>query len=212
MGLVTGPHVRFPVPTENGQRAPAACPKDGQLEEGKCPTSNTPHGGMRHPPGRAPLCRPQKRSKPARKGVHCLVGDGSTHRHPPRPRKTDSGPRPPAPRTGGSGRESARPRTPLTEAGVAPPSPPRAPLCRPHSAQSQLARPCAVGLVVTPGSPIVLVMLFRTYDMNTGRVHYHDLERDVQNVARLPPTDESCIRLFPFEDCAHLIRHLVTLK
>ena len=46
--------------------------------------------------------------------------------------------------TRGRGWESARPWTPHTQAGGAPP---RAPSCRPHSAQSQIARARAVGLV-----------------------------------------------------------------
>ena len=45
------------------------------------------------------------------------------------------------------GWESARHRTPHTQAGGAPP---RAPSCRPHSAQSQLERARAVGLVTGP--------------------------------------------------------------
>ena len=47
----------------------------------------------------------------------------------------------------GRGLESARPWTPHTEARGAPP---RAPSCRPHSAQSQRARARAVGLVTGP--------------------------------------------------------------
>ena len=50
-------------------------------------------------------------------------------------------------RTRGLGWESARPRTPDTQARGAPP---RAPSCRCHSAQSQLARARAVGLVTGP--------------------------------------------------------------
>ena len=50
-------------------------------------------------------------------------------------------------RTRGRGRESARPRTPHTQARGAPP---RAPSCRCHSAQSQLARARAVELVTGP--------------------------------------------------------------
>ena len=46
----------------------------------------------------------------------------------------------------GRGWESARPRTPHTQAGGAPPKP----SCRPDSAQSQLARVRAVGLVTGP--------------------------------------------------------------
>ena len=54
-------------------------------------------------------------------------------------------------RTSGRGWESTRPRTPRTQARGAPP---RAPCCRPNSAQSQLARSRAVGLVTGPQSGI----------------------------------------------------------
>ena len=50
-------------------------------------------------------------------------------------------------RTRGRGWESARPRTPHTQAGGAPP---RAPSCHPESAQSELARVRAMGLVTGP--------------------------------------------------------------
>ena len=63
---------------------------------------------------------------------------------PPQPQPVGSGPRPHAPRTGGRAWESARPRTPHTQARGAPS---RAPSRRPHSAQSRLARACALGLV-----------------------------------------------------------------
>ena len=72
---------------------------------------------------------------------------GPRARTPPHPQPVGSGPRQPAQRAGGRGRESARPRTPHTQARGAPP---RAPSCRPHSAQSQLARARAVGLVTGP--------------------------------------------------------------
>ena len=72
---------------------------------------------------------------------------GPHARTPPHPQPVGSGPRQPAQRAGTRGWESARPRTPHTQAGGAPP---RAPWCRLHSAQSQLARARSVGLVMTP--------------------------------------------------------------
>ena len=54
-------------------------------------------------------------------------------------------------RMGGSGWEAARPRTRHTKAGSAPP-PPGAPSCRLHSAESQLARARAVGLLTGPNA------------------------------------------------------------
>ena len=50
-------------------------------------------------------------------------------------------------RTSCRGWKTARPRRPHTQARGAPP---RVPTCRPHSAQNQLARACAVGLVTGP--------------------------------------------------------------
>ena len=55
-----------------------------------------------------------------------------------------SGPRPHAPKDGRSGAEE-RPTPDAPHTGKR--RPPGAPSCRPHSAQSQLARACAVGLV-----------------------------------------------------------------
>ena len=72
---------------------------------------------------------------------------GPHARTPPHPQPVGSGPRQPAQRAGSRGWESAPPRTPHTQAGGAPH---RAPSCRPHSAQSQLERAHAVGLVTGP--------------------------------------------------------------
>ena len=41
-------------PGEQGQRAPAACPKDWQLKEGQRLTPDAPHKGGRYPPGQPP--------------------------------------------------------------------------------------------------------------------------------------------------------------
>ena len=42
-GVADGPpHQHSSRPWKNGQRAPAACPKDGRSEEGECPTPDTP--------------------------------------------------------------------------------------------------------------------------------------------------------------------------
>ena len=104
-----------PVPKENRQRLPAACPRDGRWEEGECPTPDTPHGGTRRPP-RAPSDRPHNvRSQLTGACAERMV-PGPHARTPPRPRKMGSGLRPPPPRTGDRGRESVQSRTPLTEA------------------------------------------------------------------------------------------------
>ena len=88
---------------------------------------------------------PPQRAKPAHKSARCGVGDGSSRLHPPHPRPVASRPRPHAPKDGRSGLGERR--IPDAQARGAPP---RAPSCRPHSAQSQLARACAVGLVTGP--------------------------------------------------------------
>ena len=134
---------RADTPRNQRERAatPARLPQEQLLGEGECPTPDTPQGGTRRPPP-PPLgasVPPLQDAKGARKSVRCGVGDGSAHPQPPRPRKKGSG-RPPALRTSSWRRETARPRTSLTEARGAPPP---AHLCRPHSAQSQLARACA---------------------------------------------------------------------
>ena len=72
---------------------------------------------------------------------------GPHARDPPHPQPVCSGPQQPAQRADSRGWESARLRTPHTQAGG---PPPRAPSCRPHSAQRQLARARAVGLVTGP--------------------------------------------------------------
>ena len=72
---------------------------------------------------------------------------GAHTRTPPHPQSVGTGPRQPAQRAGSRGCESARPRTPHTQAGGAPLA---RPSCRSHSAQSQLARARAVGLVTGP--------------------------------------------------------------
>ena len=37
-------------PRHPTRRHKAACPSDGRLGEGECPTPDTPHRGTRHPP------------------------------------------------------------------------------------------------------------------------------------------------------------------
>ena len=106
-----------------------------------------PHTQAGDAPPRAPSCRPPKRAKPAREIARSGVGDRSPHPHPSHPQPVGSGPRPHAPRMGGGATASTQPRTPRIQARGAPPW---APSCHPHSAQSQLARARAVGLVADP--------------------------------------------------------------
>ena len=83
------------------------------------------------------------------------TGEGARDSRLPTPaHRTNSqwvaGHRPHAPGTGSRASESAQPRTPQLQARG---TPPRAPSCRPHSAQSQLARLHAVGLVTGSHAP-----------------------------------------------------------
>ena len=97
------------------------------------------------PPGT--LMPPPQRAKPARRSARCGVGDGSPRPHPPHPQRVGIGPRPRAQKDEWSG-VGGRPTPDAPHPGKR--RPPRAPSCRPHSAQSQLARARAVGLVTGP--------------------------------------------------------------
>ena len=90
---------------------------------------------------------PPQRAKPARKSARFGVGDGSQRPHPPHPPPVGSGFRPHARRDEwlGVGKRPT-PDAPHLNRW----SPPRAPSCRPHSAQSQLTKARAVGLVTGP--------------------------------------------------------------
>ena len=90
---------------------------------------------------------PPQRAKPARKSARCGVSDGSPCPQPPHPQPVGSGPRPHA-RTDERSGVGERPTLDAPHPGRR--RPPRAPSCRPHSAQSQLARARAVGLVTGP--------------------------------------------------------------
>ena len=80
----------------------------------------------------------------ARKSARCGVGDGSPRSNPPYPQPVGSGPRPHA-RTDERSGVGERPSPDAPHPGKR--RPPRAPSCRPHSAQSHLARARAVGLL-----------------------------------------------------------------
>ena len=95
---------------------------------------------------------PPQRARPARKSARRGVGDGSPCPHPPHPQPVGSGPRPHARNDERSG--VGEPPSPDAQ-HPGKKRPPRAPSCRPHSAQSQLARARAVRLVTGPhaGTP-----------------------------------------------------------
>ena len=110
-------------------------------------TPDAPDPGKRRP-HRAPLCRLHStQSHLARAGAVGLV-TGLHARTPRTHSQWVAGPRSHARRTGGRAWQSAQPRTPHTQArGV----PPRAPSCRPHTAQSQLVRARTGGWVTVQG-------------------------------------------------------------
>ena len=147
MGLVTGPHARtppLPQPMGSGPRQPAQRAGSRGWESARPRTPHTQAGGA---PPRAPSCRPHSAQSQLERARAVGLVTGPHACTPPHPQPVGSGPRQPAQRAGSRGWESARPRTPHTQAGGAPP---RAPSCRPHSAQSQLERARAVGLVTGP--------------------------------------------------------------
>ena len=81
----------------------------------------------------------------------CKTNKESPRPHPPHPQPVGSGPRPHARTDERSGvGESPSPDAPHPSKR----RPPRAPSCRPHSAQSQLVRARAVGLVTGPHARI----------------------------------------------------------
>ena len=144
VGLVTGSHARtapLPQPVGSGPRQPAQRAGSRGWESARPRTPHTQAGGA---PARAPSCRPHSAQGLLKRARAVGLVTGSHARTAPLPQPVGSGPRQPAQRAGSRGCESARPRTPHTKARGAPA---RAPSCRPHSAQSQLARARVVGLV-----------------------------------------------------------------
>ena len=106
-GTLLGPHSHTPAPTARCWRTPAARPVGGQFREGEHLTTDAPHNGGRHPPGKA-LPPPSQQAKPARKGARCGAGAGSPRPHRSHPGYTGPGtPGCPTQRTGGRGRDSA---------------------------------------------------------------------------------------------------------
>ena len=117
--------------------------RTGRWGVGERQTPDAPHPGKKPPPPGA-LVPPPQRAKPARKSARCVVGDGCPRPHPPHPQPVGSVPRPHARKDEWSG-VGERPTPDAPHPGKR--RPPWAPSCRPHSAQSQLARARAVGLV-----------------------------------------------------------------
>ena len=136
------PHLPQPQPVGSGPRPHARKDKWSGWESAR---PLTPHSQARGAPPGAPSCHLHSaQSKLARaRAVELVTGP---HALTPRTHSQwlmGLGRTPQ--RTGGRGWESAQSRTPRPEA-----PPPRAPSCHPHSAQSQLPRARAVGLVTDP--------------------------------------------------------------
>ena len=113
------PHRLRPLQTGSGPQPPVSKTGVWGRESAR---PRTPLKKQEAPPPSPPgtLVPPLQRAKPARKSVHCGVGDGSPWpgdrmTHAPWPRK--KGPRPHASRTDSRGREGDPSRTPLTGAG-----------------------------------------------------------------------------------------------
>ena len=171
VGLVTGPQPRTPCTNSQWVVGPGRTPerRSGRGWESTRPR-NLLHPGRRCP-SRAPSCRPHSAPSqhPRARGVGLVTGPRARS---PRTRSqwvVGSGRKPQ--RMGGRGWESARLWTPRQEAPL-----PQAPSCRPHSAQSQVTRARAVGLVTGPHARIPrthsqwVVGTGRTPESTSGRL------------------------------------------
>ena len=140
------PRPQSPHPQPLGSGPGLHARKDEWSGVGERPTPYALHPGKRHPP-QGTLMPPPQRAKPARESARCGPGDGSRRAHPSHPQPVGSGPRPHARQDEWSG-VGRRPTPDAPHPGKR--RPPLAPSYRPHSAQSQLARARAVGLVKGP--------------------------------------------------------------
>ena len=140
-------HPPHPQPVGSGPLPHAQTDERSGVGERLSP--DTPHPAKRRPP-QAPSCRPHSaQSQLAR--ARSWVGDGSPCWHPPHPQPVGSGLRPHA-RTDEWSGVGERPTLDAPHPGRR--RPPRAPSCRPHSAQSQIARARAVGYLTGPHARI----------------------------------------------------------
>ena len=147
VGLVTGPHARTPRIHSQWVVGPGRTHERTSGRRWESASPWTPHTQARgDPPPGTPMPPPQ-RGKPAPKSARCGVGDGSPRPHPPHPQPVGSGPRPHA-RTDERSGVGERQTPDAPHPGKR--RPPRAPSCRPHSAQGQLVRALLVGLVTGP--------------------------------------------------------------
>ena len=137
-----------PLPRTNSQWAvgPGRTPECTGGRGWESARPRTPHQQARGATPGHPHTTPQ-RAKPVRTSARCGIGYGSPVSHPPHPQPVGSGPRPHARTDERSGvGERLTPDAPHPGKR----RPPRAPLCRPQSAQSRHAKVRAVGLVTDP--------------------------------------------------------------
>ena len=125
---------------------PGPPPRGRAVGRGRAPDPGRPTHRQEAPPTGA-LMPPPQRAKPARKSARCRVGAGSPRPHPRHPQAVGRGPRLHAPKDARSGVEE-RPTSDAPHTGKRRPH--WAPSGRPHSAQTQLARARAVGVVTCP--------------------------------------------------------------
>ena len=145
MGLVTGLHAYIPGNHSQWLAGPGHTPQGRAVGRGRAPNSGRPTASQEAlPPWGAPV-PPPKRAEPARKSTGSGLGDKTPRPQPPHQQPVGSGPLAARPKDGRSGL-GERPTPDAPHRGKRPP-PPRVPSFRPHSAQNQLARAGAVGLV-----------------------------------------------------------------
>ena len=144
-GLGTGPYARTPRTHGQWVVGPGRTPQRMGGRGWESARPRTPRQEAPPPPGT--LMPPPQSAKPARKSARCGGGDGSPHLQPLHPQPVENGPRLHARKNEWSG-SGERPTPDAPHPGKR--RPPRAPSCRPHNAQSQLAGArCGVG----DGSP-----------------------------------------------------------
>ena len=139
---MNGPHARTPCTHSQWVVGPGRTPERTSCRGWESARPRTPYTQARGAPPGHPHAAPT-----ARKSVRFGVGDSSPCPHPPHPQPVGSRPRPHARTDEGSGvGERSSPDAPHPGKRRRP----RATSCRPHSAQNQLARARAVGLVTGP--------------------------------------------------------------
>ena len=147
MGLVTGPHAHPPCTHSQWVVGPGRTLERTSGRGWESARPRTPHTQARGAPTQAPSCRPHSAPRQLARARAVGLVTGPDVRTPRTQSQWVVGPDRTPEKTRGRGWESARRRMPQNQARSAPPLEPS---CRPHSAQSQLARARDVGLVTRP--------------------------------------------------------------